>query len=552
MTNKKNNKKEQPKPLIERLYNNPRTVLDIAAYALFALTFIYIIYYICVPGKVDYHSDSTDTIMWAQAGYDGKCILNPDFGYACLLPFGISLIMQLFIGITGVSYTTQIIGMTAFLILFSAGFVLMLKQAGFKFRAISLAYFCTFALLSASKKLREIFWGHAIYYSLGLLFLFFGLYLAFMIYQNRKEQNKKLWIPVAALLILTVLASTNGIQALTIFVFPTAAALIAAIWLDFDCENPFSKENLIIMGIGAAVVIAAGLGLKFGSGLAGDITAGYASSYSNFEKPDTWVEHIESLLTNWLSLAGVSIEAGDPMMKGKSVINIIRLFLNAFIVSIPIYRIFTYEKMKHAETKMMFIAHWISSVLVLIGWIFGKLSAGNWRLSPVFCTSIVYCIFFIKELFEEKRYLRLGVVFVLPFVICAGAALYDISKSDADFAKSDNGRKLALLEKYDCTYGYAGFWNANATSVLAGDKIQVSGVDVKDEGLKRILYQSNKNWFEEHTEDENYFLLLDKNEYSKIQEADPELVRRAKFIDDTTDEWYVVLLFDDNINDRIH
>ena len=34
-------------------------------------------------------------------------------------------------------------------------------------------------LLSASKKLREIFWGHTIYYSLGILFLFFGLALLF-------------------------------------------------------------------------------------------------------------------------------------------------------------------------------------------------------------------------------------------------------------------------------------------------------------------------------------------------------------------------------------
>ncbi|MBQ6554897.1 MAG: hypothetical protein IJL89_06675 [Firmicutes bacterium] len=545
------NQKTQTKDEKPNIFKDPRIALDFAAYALFALTFFFIIYYICVPGRIDYHSDCTDTIMWAQAGFDGRTVINPDFGYACLLPFGISLIMQLFIGITGVSYTTQIIGMTAFLILFTAGFVLMLRQAGFKLHAISLAYFCTFFLISASKKLCEIFWGHAIYYSLGLLFLFFGLYLAFRIYQNRAQTGKKLWSPVIALLILTILASTNGIQALTIFVFPTTAALIASVWLDFEQQNIFTKQNLIVLGVGAAAVLAAGLGLKFGGALAGGVTAGYASAYSNFEKFDAWFGHIESLLTSWLSLAGVNIEGGDPMMKGKSIINIMRLFLNAFIVSIPIYRIFTYEKMKNAETKMMFIAHWISSSLVLIGWIFGKLSAGNWRLTPVLCTSIVFCIFFIKELFETKRYARLGAVFIIPFVVCACASMYDIAKSDSDYAKSNNGRKVALIEKYNGTYGYASFWNANAVSVLAGKNVQVCGVDIKDDGLKRILYQSNKNWFNEHTENETFFLLLDKNEFGKLKEVDPLLIERASIIDETTDEWYVLLVFDSNINDRI-
>ena len=545
-TNKKNTAKQAGS-------YGPQQALDIGAYALMALTFFYVVYYILVPGKIDFHSDCTDTIMWAQAGYDGKCILNPDFGYACLLPFGISLIMQLFIGITGVSYTTHAIGMIAFLILFTIGFVLMLKQAGFGLYNISVSYFCTFFLLSASKKLREIFWGHTIYYSLGLLFLFFGLFLAFRIYQNRSETGKKLIIPAAALAVLCVLASTNGVQALTIFVFPTAAALIAAIWLDFDIENILAKDNLKVMGIGLALVIAAGLGLKFGAALAGEIKAGYAESFSKFESSDTWFDHIHSLLTNWLSLAGVDIEKGDDLMSGKSIINILRLFLNAFIVSIPVYRIFTYEKMKHTETKMVFIAHWVSSVLVLIGWIFGKLSAGNWRLSPVYCTSIVYCFFFLKELSEEKKYLRFSSLVYILFVICAGAALVNIAKADKDFDKSDNGRKLALLQKYGCTYGYASFWNANATSVLAGDKIQVSGVDLKDEGLRKISYQSNINWFSdtEHKDKETYFMLLDRNEYARLKEIDPIVAARATFVDDTTDEWYVLLLFDENIADRI-
>lgn len=54
-------------------------------------------YYILFPGWGYFHSDCTDTILWAQASYDAGALFNPDFEYACLLPFGGQLLMLPFI-----------------------------------------------------------------------------------------------------------------------------------------------------------------------------------------------------------------------------------------------------------------------------------------------------------------------------------------------------------------------------------------------------------------------------------------------------------------------
>lgn len=82
-------------------------------------------YYILFPGWGYFHSDCTDTILWAQASYDAGALFNPDFEYACLLPFGGQLLMLPFIGLFGVSTTTHAIGMLLFLLLFTASLLLL-------------------------------------------------------------------------------------------------------------------------------------------------------------------------------------------------------------------------------------------------------------------------------------------------------------------------------------------------------------------------------------------------------------------------------------------
>lgn len=52
-------------------------------------SFLLVLYYVIFVAKGYYHSDCTDTIMWAEASLDAKALMNEDFAYACLLPFEI-------------------------------------------------------------------------------------------------------------------------------------------------------------------------------------------------------------------------------------------------------------------------------------------------------------------------------------------------------------------------------------------------------------------------------------------------------------------------------
>ena len=84
--------------------------LNIISFILFVVTVIASLYYIIILSKSEFHSDCTDTIMWANASYEAGSIYDPNFKYACFLPFGTNILMYPFIGITGLSLKTHIIG----------------------------------------------------------------------------------------------------------------------------------------------------------------------------------------------------------------------------------------------------------------------------------------------------------------------------------------------------------------------------------------------------------------------------------------------------------
>lgn len=148
---------------------------------------LYFLYYFISKGY--YHADCTDTITWAEAVLDGKALMNSDFYYACLLPFGGQLLMVPFVAIFGVSMTAQLCGMVLFAICFGLALAFLLRSMNFSYKWSVFGVSALFLIVSISEKLREIFWCHIIYYSLGLLFVMVGLGLVLRVLncENQKE-----------------------------------------------------------------------------------------------------------------------------------------------------------------------------------------------------------------------------------------------------------------------------------------------------------------------------------------------------------------------------
>lgn len=535
-----------------------RAGMGAAALALLAAAGL-IVYYIWFPARGYFHADCTDTILWAEAAWDAGGLLNPDFAYACLLPFGGQLLMLPFIGLFGVSMTTHMIGMTLFLLLFAGAIVALCRamrwSAGWAMTTAALVLLT----VSSSDKLREIFWGHIIYYSLGMLFLFVGLTLAFFTLRSLDTMDgavlpgRRQLLLLGGVVLWFLLCSMNGLQALTIFALPAIAGVAGERFLDTK-QGAKAAENRraywLIGAMAAGTVIGLLLGRLAGQG----ISAGYAAAYSSFDDSTAWWDNLGRLIPHWMTLLGVSVQNGDPFMAKDGIGNLLRLLFGIVLAAAPVVMLFFYRKLDK-PLKILLLAHWTMTALILTAFVFGLLSSADWRLSPLVCSGTLLLAAFARWMWTRRETpgdgetagRRTGRRFVvLPLVPAAVFCLMTavtIGKMPADYGQdTDLNAVASYLEEQGLTYGYGTFWNASSVTVLSDSKVTVRSVKLTDSGCAPDLYQTNVTWYTPQEGQETYFLLLTGSEYREMQSVWNPLLDQAK--GQLSCEGYEILLLD--------
>ena len=526
------------------------------------------VYYITVGFKSEFHADCTDTIMWANASHESGHIYDENFSYACFLPFGINLIMQPLISIFGLSLKAHIIGMLGYLTLLVVFFCLMLKEMHWNLRSICFAGLVMLAVTVSSSKLREIFWQHTIYYSLGLLFIVIGLYLYFRLLnlsnkrQSLDPKDKKaqrlflhFLITFVCLAVFVMFTATDGISALSIFAIPFIAAIFAEAFAN-DSNKIFSLKTLKTFGSAAIFGVMIILGIKLNERWIGDMTAGYQEAYSAYSGMSTWIEHIQNLPLAWMRLFGVEDMSGQPLFEKNSILNLLRLAASIILAVMPVIATCYYSKIKKAKgsqaLRIWIWIHWASSAIVLVGYVCGLLSSADWRLTPIIGTSLMLSIIFVHYIAVSKissgRIIALISIPVILVSILNIQGLINLSKKDYEKENYLFGL-TELLEEAGLSYGYATFWNANAITLISDSEVKVRDVNVSEYGVSKRLYQSSSEWYKDQPGQDKYFLLLTSYEYSTIANGQNSLIEDASqnlsaFVNGTE---YYILVFDHNI-----
>lgn len=516
-------------------------------------------YYILCPSKGEFHADCTDTLYWAKATYDSGKLINPDFSYACLLPFGGSLLMLLFLPLFGFSMTTNMMGMLVFFLLFTTSLCWMLRQMHWDSRWNCITAAAFLMLLSASKKLREIFWGHTIYYSLGILFLFFGLALLFRLQnlsaiRQTREVRMHTILTFIALFLFFILCCTDQITAITIFALPILAGLFLERVLDRKTPLLHRKNTrvlLLLLSLGIAIIA----GMKLGNLWANGVVGAYADNYSNWTAQETWTEHFQKLPLAWMTLLGLEDIPDKKLMSGENIMNLIRIITALILAVLPVAATCCYAKYRGQSGRQMRIllwAHWTVTGLILVGYLCGALSVANWRLSPIVCTAFIVSMAFLRwAITKQKTMQRAAGVLCVPLACFCLLSACNVLLLPTNAEEVNVQYQLTnMLEKQGLTYGYATFWHANAITVISGEKLKVRNVSVNENGVQKATYQTDSRWYEDQPEQKNYFLLLNNAEYQKLDERKDPLLNQAErsfVLTDSNGTTYQVLVFAKNI-----
>lgn len=520
---------------------------------LFALAIC--IYYIVGPAEGYFHSDCTDTILWAQATFDSGKVFSPDFNYAALLPFGASVWLIPLIAIFGMTMKTHVIGMVIFAVLFALSMFLLMKKMKWSYAWTFGTSALIMLVLSSSEKLREIMWGHVIYYSLGLLLYFFMLALALLAYErleDHKARPEARLLPIAGLLLLSVLNATNGFQMLVLTVLPITVGILADRL--FDRETPiFSKKNLPCIAIVSVLVLGTLIGTGLLDKLLGDITSGYANAYSSYSNPADWADNFDKFFMNWMTLLGMDIANRDPLMEMKSIVNILRIGISVILLVAPIILVCFYKKIESRYTRILAVSHLFILGFLFFGCVCGRLAAANWRLTPLLGSSVLVTVAAARELWMQRKTAvascRIGVCALAALALLSAFNVKTIADMPFDYGRDNTLHVLEnRLEEEGLTYGYATFWRSQAITLISDSKVKVREILVDKDAISTDMYQSQAAWYEDQEGVTEYFVLLSGSEYQTVSTSEWWTNRMEHcYVRSFNESGYYVFVFSENI-----
>lgn len=486
---------------------NRLAVIIPALFALFSVGTV--IYYILGPSAEYFHSDCSDTILWAQASYDSGTLFNPDFGYAAMLPFGGTMLMIPLVAVFGVSMTAHNIGMILFTLILFASVIFLCRSVNFSWSLSFGAVGSLAAILCASAKLREIFYEHVIYYSICILIIcvLLSLFIRFKECFNSEKSLKPLVIITFATVIFSICSALDGMQVIATGVVPVLFAAVIELFFNKE-QTLLSKKSRVsvyyCLICGGSVLI----GLVLLSMLSNGVTSGYAQAYSSYANMNEWLSNLGQFPEHWFTLFGVDIHYGMAIFSVESIINIVRLAAAVIIAVVPFVALCFYKKFDFGS-RVLILAHFGLSAVIMFGFVLGILSAANWRLSPMICTGVLVCFAAFKAAKEHVVPLRLSVVMLCVLILMSGVSFMNIAQMDKNGIENNEKYQLSQqLKEHGLTYGYATFWNSQAITVLSDSEVRAANIDVNENGIAPCAYQANQNWFKEQEGVEEYFVLL--------------------------------------------
>lgn len=490
-----------------------------------AASLMVLLYYIIGPSKGYFHSDCADSLLWANAILESGKILTEDFGYAALLPFGSPLWMVPVLAIFGLTMRAQIVSMAIFAILFVGTMLFFFRSMKWDWKWSAISTFIVSMLLSGSMKLREIMWEHTIYYSLGVLLLFLLLGLLFRVLNSLDEKGKRARFVIWSVLLafISIGCGMDSFQIMVLTSVPVLGGLAAETFFDGETAlfSAANKRKYYAAGLLLGGMVA-GLLLYLIITKGGTISAGYENAYSGWSAMSVWQENADKFFTQYFSLLGIEITVKTSLFSLSSLVAILKLGGAMLILVCPALLLFRYRKLDRM-TKIVLLAHLISSFVILFGYVCGMLSAASWRLVPFIAGSVITTLLYIRSLFTEDGMVgkRIGILLVAVLLAFALLNARSILSIPRDYGADDDVYEICdTLEEKGYSYGYATFWNAGKMTLLSNGSVRVRNINADRNGITVYTYQSMKSWYEDQEGQETYFVMLSDSEYQAVERTE--------------------------------
>ena len=443
-------------------------------------------------------SDTVETLFWAEAARDSGGPFGSTFHYSYFIPFGGSLLIRPFLSLFGMNLAAHRAGMSLFVLIFAFACYRLFRSFRWSRAEGLLASTLLFAVAAASLKMREIYFGHVIYYSLGTVFLFLGCALAPDFEDGGDGARRARTLRGALFALALGWAASCGKPLLLYVVVPVLGAWVVVRLGESKPLAPLRDGLRLLPGVvGAAVGLFVFLAVSRGV----NVSSEYSAHYESFSPIASWFQNLQLLPQEWISLLDPLPNAKIAIASPAGLPHALRIATAVLLGAAPAAALFRIRSFSRRE-RLFVAAHWILAAEVLFYWTFGRISNANWRLCPLVLSSAAVAACLVRSLLSRGAIptRRLGfcsAAFLAGFVLLS---FVQVCALPCEW-KTWRGRKtlLSVLEALGIRDGYASdYWYANVVTAVSGNRFRLREVQFdgsRGEWTPR-LFNSDSRWYE--------------------------------------------------------
>ena len=512
------------------------------AILLFVFSVFMVLYYILVKERIEFDSDFTDTILWAEAMLTGNGLFDPEMYYAYTLPFGGSLLMMPFVAVFGVGYMAHALGFILFLAIFVFSLYMLFRSMDFPVEHTLTAVAFVLLMSLPTKNTRMIMWGHVIHYSLGLLFVMIAMAAYSGIDMKNPVFSKENRKRSLLLIILTALFCTNGLTTILFFCIPFYGAVILERFVSIKDEL-LCTENRNTALISIVGLCAAGVGFV-GSAIVqrlSGVNTVYDSLFKTIPMWQEWVwDYAERLRVMMVCVAG-ELPSKISMESTTGVRIMYMAFVSLIIVFTPIAALCAYRRIENKIIRIYILAYIILLASTMFVYEFSPARGTVHRMVGLYMTALTVTVIFMMWLLRHGTLSRFGAVLAIILSIACVFSVYSVT---ALRGQNRYDSLISVLRDNDLHRGYAEYWSAQVTTVLSDSDITVAPVTISENGeIEPRMYNSRKDQFEAEEGVDRYFAFLSSWEYETAKDT---VCKDAVEVIPFDEDGYIVI-FDHNL-----
>ncbi|MBE5894446.1 MAG: hypothetical protein E7285_02125 [Lachnospiraceae bacterium] len=446
------------------------------------------------------NTDVLDNLMWAQASVESGKLINLDYTYPYFIPLGGHLLMVPFVKIFGLGIFSARLGMTIFSVVMTIVMVLFFRTFLTKWYLSLVCTGCMLLSMLSTEKIREMFFGHVLHYSLAILLWMLSIILIDYFDKYKKKDEKKTKMIIG---LLTIHFWVVGIEGMTVTLFagiPWIGFIILKFLFSEKTISKYSKwdkKAIICSCIGLILGIVTYKKISYG------IVTTYEQGFMEYDLYKNWVKNIELFFSQWVYLWLDIFSYNDVYVEILSLNGIVYLVKNAMMLMTLLFAIstfFVYHKFEKEIEKKIIISYWVLSLATIYFYVFGKIGVHSWRMLPFWFGTIIVSIMVVKVLVLNKYFVKLkrvAIVVILIMLCNSGLnGLLVLNRNiDTNSTWFGEGTMIDILKENNLTEGYViDYWMGNSITVLTNEEIRVRCVGLSAEADVRSNEKLNSSF----------------------------------------------------------